>query len=154
MEGNFNQAPQQELPKMDINRAAELLGLGEGATAQQIIYAYESIIDGDKKTSEWAPERSTLDERDIPAQLDWFVEDLKQNQADDFLESIGFDMTKPETSEKIPSMATIAESLQNLGFNVTEKDEALMREAIQELVEKGDDGIHSLPVGTERALGL
>lgn len=148
MEGNLNQVPQQEQPAMDISRAAELLGLAEGATAQEIVAAYDAIIEGDRKTSEWAPERSTLDENGIPAQLDWFVEDLRQEGSNSST------VSSSESRVGLPSMTAIAESLQNLGFNVTEKDEDLMREAIQELIDKGDEGIHSLPPGAERVLGL
>lgn len=149
MEGQFpQQAPQQEQPPMNMGIAAELLGLDSSATAEQIVAAYDAIMEADKKTSEWAPERSTLDENGIPAQLDWFVEDLRKSESNSSIDS------NPERLGNVPSMVTIAESLQNLGFNVTESDTALMREAIQELIDKKDDGIHSLPVGAEKALGM
>jgi ABC-type cobalamin/Fe3+-siderophores transport system ATPase subunit len=148
MEGNFIQAPQERQP-MTRREAAEHLGLvASEATAVEIIAAYDAIVEGDKRTSEWAPERSTLDEKGIPAQLDWFIEDLRE----EVLFKKAADIS--ENMSRGPSMVAIAESLQNLGFNVTENDEDLMREAIQELIDKGDEGIHSLPPGAERALGL
>ncbi len=134
------QTPQVETAE----NAAVLLGLSADATPEQIVAKYNEMVEGDKRTSEWDAERSILDELQIPAWVDRLVADLKDTM------TVG----KEESGSRTPSMMQVAEVLQNLGFNVTENDPELMRQAVQELIDGNDDGIHSLPVGTEKALGM
>ena len=134
--------------------AARLLGLPESATPKEIVERYDQMIEGDKRVSEWEPERNTFAEMHLPVWVDRIVEDLRQAQADSFLESVGFDMSTINSVEKLPSMSQIASVLYELGFNVTESDKDIMIQAINELKEKNDEGIDALPPGAERALGM
>ena len=99
----------QEKTPMGLDTAAEYLGLSSSATSSEIIAAYDAIMEGDKRTSEWQPERSTLDETGVPAELDWLVADLRAAENTEVKEA-------PSSQENLPALSDVAASLEAIGF--------------------------------------